>query len=94
MFQPLDGPFAYTAITVTTTPVELKVGATVLPERKTIAIQPLTGDIFYGFDNLVSATTGLKAFQNIYIERPATDSVSIYLVTAAGSVDVRIAEFS
>ena len=88
----LDGPGNNTAISVTTTAVEVKVGGSALLDRKAVVIQPLNGDVFWGYDSGTTSTTGFKIFQDNTVYIQATDALPIYLVAAAGSIDTRIGE--
>jgi len=94
MFQPLDGPAVYSNITVTTTPQEVKVGASPMAERQVVTIQPLTGDVYYGYSNSVSSTNGTKIFKNQLLPLEAGEKLSVWVVAASGSIDVRITEVS
>lgn len=93
MYLPLDGPSQNAALSVTDTPVELKVGASVLDERTIVTIQPLDGVVYFGFSNSVSASTGTKIFKNQYFSLEAGDQEQVWLVAESGeTIDVRIAE--
>lgn len=92
MFRAIDGPAVNGALSVSTTPVELKVNASVLNRRQIITIQPLDGDVYYGFDNTVTSSNGIKIFQGQIYSRECGDSLEIWLVSASGTVDVRITE--
>ena len=94
MLQPLDGPGAYGAKTVTTTPQEVKVGGAVLDERKVITIQPTDGVIYYGYDNGVTESTGTKIFKGQWIMLEASDKLPVWIRSETGSVNVRITEVS
>jgi hypothetical protein len=94
MYQPLDGPAVYGALSVTTTPVELKVGASPVSERKVISFQPTDGVVYYGYDSSVSSTTGTKIFSNQLIIIEASEQLAVYLVSETGTVNVRITEVS
>lgn len=89
-----DGPAVYTNISVTTSAAEAKVGGSVLAERKVIGIQPLNGDIYWGYDSSVTASTGHKLYQDVYVEIEASDALAVYLVAATGSIDVRLSEIA
>lgn len=92
MYRAIDGPGVYGAISVTTTPVEVKVGGSSLEERLFVTIQPLDGDIYYGYDNSVSATTGTKLYKTLAEPIEAGPKLSIWVVAASGTVDTRITE--
>lgn len=88
----LDGPALYTSISVTTTPQEVKVGGSALQERQLISIQPIDGDIYYGYDNSVSSTTGTLIKKGQWFPQEAGEDLSVWVVAASGTVDVRITE--
>lgn len=91
MYNSLNGPAVYGAITVTSTPAPLRVGGANMIGRVVITFQPTSGIIYYGFDSSVTTSTGTKVFNNqtVYIELSAQQD--LYLVSS-GNVDVRIAE--
>lgn len=93
-FQPLDGPGTYGNISVTTTPAEVKVGGSAFAERQVVTIQPIDGDIYFGYDNSVSSTTGTKIFKGQIYPLEATDLLPVWVVAGSGTVDVRITEVS
>ena len=93
MFNPLNGPGVQGAISVTDTAVELKVGANRLEQRAVVSFQPLDGDVYFGYDNTVTSTTGTKVFKGQYFPLEAEDQLTVYLVAATGeTIDVRITE--
>ena len=92
MIRAVDGPGVHGAISVSTTPVEVKVGASALSERTMVTIQPLDGDIYYGYDNSVSSSNGTKIFENQTEPFEAGDQLTIWVVAESGTVDVRITE--
>lgn len=92
MFQPLDGPGLYGSLSVSTTAVEVKVGASVDEDRQVVTVQPLDGDIYYGYNSSVTTSTGTKIFQGQFFPFEASRRLSIYLIAESGTVDVRITE--
>lgn len=94
MLLPLDGPAVYGNISVTTSATELKVGASALAERKVISIQPSDGVVWYGYDSSVTTSNGTKIFKDQQVRIEASETLSVYLITDTGTVDVRIAEIS
>lgn len=92
-YNEINGPATYGALSVTSSPVEVKVGGSPLEDRKAISIQPLDGNIFYGFDGSVTVSTGTKLFQGEKFFLEAGDSLSVFVVSA-DTVDTRIAEYS
>lgn len=94
MLRQIDGPTAGPiAITVGTTPVEAKVGAVALDERRILLVQPIDGNIYWGFDNTVSSSTGFILFSGTWLQLPYTDKISVWFV-ADGDVNVRFGESS
>lgn len=92
-FIPLNGPGTQTSISVSTTPVEVKVGASRFDQRYVITIQPLDGDVYFGYDSgTLTSSTGTKIFQGQYFPLEASDSLPVYVVADSGTVDVRITE--
>ncbi len=90
-----DGPGAGpTSISVTTTAVEAKVGGSAQEERKVVALQPLDGDVFWGYDSGVTSSSGHKLYKDVYAEIQAATTLPIFLVAASGTVDVRVSEIS
>jgi hypothetical protein len=89
----LEQAGAYKSLTVSTTAVELKVGATVLAARQAVTIMPIDRDIFWGYDSSVTVANGTKIFKGQFLMLPIGPAVSIYLI-AAGSTDVRVGELS
>lgn len=93
MIQPLDGPAIHSSVSVTDTPQEVKVGASVLDERKVVTLQPLDGIVYYGYSNLVDQNNGTKIFKGQLIHIEASDSLPVWVVAETGeTVDVRITE--
>lgn len=88
----LDGPAEYTDLDVSTSAVELKVGASVASYRQAVLIQPVDGEVYYGFDSSVTTSTGFKVFKNQTLFLGVGKDVDVYLIAASGTVDVRIAE--
>ena len=94
MLQPLDGPGISGVLVVTTTAVEVKVGAVVLDERKALTITPTDGKIWYGYSNAVTSSTGIRVTKNQVLFLEAAQSLPVWIVTNTGTVDVRIAEIA
>lgn len=94
MFIPLDGPAAHGQINVSTTPVEVKAGGSPLDERQVVTIQPVDGEIYFGYTNSVTSSTGTKIFRGQVYPLEAKTSLTIWVVAASGTVDVRVTEVS
>lgn len=90
-FIPLNGPALYGNLSVSTSAIEVKVGASPMDGRTVVTIQPLDGDIYYGYDSSVTTSTGTKIFQGQFFPFEATEKLSIYVI-AASTIDCRITE--
>ena len=89
MFFPLDGPALENEISVGSgSPVELKVGASTLVERKVVTFQPQGGRIRWGFTNGITATKGYVAFNNQPYTVEAEATQSVYVIAESGTVKV------
>jgi len=85
----------FKTISVTTTPIELKVGASALLDRKLAHIQSQANGLYFGYDNTVSASNGTLLFKSQILFVPVGGGVSLWLVsTTGGGIDVRIGELS
>lgn len=84
----------YGAISVSTTAIEAKVGASRLVNRKMIYITPTTGAVWFGSDSSVTILTGTKIFKDQTYPLPFTDNIPVFLISAIVAVDVRIMEGS
>lgn len=92
MYRALNGPAVHGQLLVTTTPVEVKIGGSRLEERVSISIQPLDGDLYYGYSPSVSSTDGTKIFTSQLFIIEASDTLPVYIVSESGTVDTRITE--
>lgn len=81
------------ALSVTTTAVEAKVGASRLTNRKFLSITPTNGTIYWGSANTVTATNGTPIFKNQCVTMAFTDNVAVWLIGIV-TTDVRIVEGS
>lgn len=91
-YQPLNGPALYGALSVTTTPIEVKVGGSRFSDRAAISIQPLDGDLYIGYDNGVSPSTGTKIFNGQIFILECGPLFEVWIRSVTGTVDTRIAE--
>lgn len=93
MFIPLNGPGDQASLSVSTSPIEIKVGASRLEQRTIVTVQPLNGDIYIGYNSLtLTSSTGTKVFKGQVYVLEATDSLPVYAVSESGTIDVRITE--
>lgn len=84
---------AHTAISVTSTPVEAKVGASSMANRKFVMVTPVDGIVYFGSDNTVTTSTGTPIPATVSASFSFSDNVPVWLVSS-GTVDVRIIEGS
>ena len=76
-------------LTLTTTPILLKVGVAQLTERTYVLLQALGNNIKWGFDT----NCRFDIYKNQFMILPIGDAV-IYLKTSTGTSDIVIAEGS
>jgi hypothetical protein len=100
MLQPLDGPskqFILSAVT-TTTPVEVKAGASAFPERKVITLQADSKFYIYFADEGETPSAGditskgFIQYKNAKESYEAAGSQVVYVLAETGTVDIRGAE--
>jgi hypothetical protein len=91
----VDGPiFGPIGLSVGSTALEAKVGASKEESRLGVLIQPLNGDVYFGYDSGVTTSSGFVVRQNnIYFVAASGRFLDVYLV-ASSTVDVRIAEIA
>lgn len=92
----INTSFVAGIIAVSTTPVQVKVGGSVLANRKYARVQPLNGVVYQGASNSITSTAGSGNIMRNQIEVKAfTDNVANwFLVAATGTVNVYIEEGS
>ena len=89
----LDNGGVNGAITVTTSPIEAKVGASVLPDRKMLTVYNNGNKtIYWGFDSSVSASNGTPIEKSQFFAWSVGQNTLIYLIADSGSQNVRITE--
>ena len=72
--------------------VEVKVGASRLAIRKVVTIFPFDADMFWGFSNTVTTSTGTPIFKNQLLVLNASDTCQIWVVCASAGKNARITE--
>lgn len=81
-------------LNITTSPSELKVGASILEGRISLLIRPLDGDIWIGFSSSVASGNSGNGF---LLKRDEVASLaannSIWAVSSSGTKKVSIMEF-
>lgn len=78
-----------TTLEVTTTPIEAKVGASRVEDRKAIVLMALDNGVTFGFS---SGTQAFKLFKNQLIILPVGAGLGLWLKSDAGTKSVVIAE--
>jgi len=99
MYQPLDGPATQGTLSVgTVTVIEAKVGATAFTERQVLTLQP-DGKLYVYFANDGEVPTAATVAANGFIHfKSAKESYEagqfqkVYLLSVAGTINVKIAE--
>lgn len=98
MYLSVDGPVVYKGLSVTNTAVLAQVGVSPLDERKIVQLQAIDGEVYYGYDNTVTAGdagSGFKIFRGQTIFLELGPLVQVYLIAEIGNtVNVKIAELS
>lgn len=79
-------------LSVGTTAVELKVGASRLAARKFIILQPRDNGIFYGFSSGVTAANGIEVFKSQILMLPVGENTEVWLIGDTAGKNIRIAE--
>lgn len=100
MFLPLDGPSIQNTLSVgTVTPVEARIGAAPLAERKVVTVQPITGKCYVYFAaegetpsaaNMVAK--GFVHFKNQRESYEAGDTQKLWLLSLSGTINIVVAE--
>ena len=91
----LKGSAVYGALTVGTTAVELKVGGTILANRKHVLFQNLSRrDIYFGFNSSVTVSTGLLVSRGSERSFDVSGSLSIWVISTDSGLNCRLAEVS
>lgn len=91
----LEGTAIYTNITVGTSAVEAKVGASALAKRKLLTVfnngnQP----IYWGYNSSVTSSNGTPIFNSQFVEFEFTEDVSVWLISDTAGHDVRVGEIA
>jgi hypothetical protein len=60
--------------------------------RKLLTIQPLNGKIWYGFNTPATNVNSFPLFINELLSIPVGDTIPVYIISDAGSVNVVISE--
>lgn len=85
---------AHGAMTVGTSAVELKVGGSVLANRKAVTMQAMDNSVYWGYSNTVTVSTGTRIFKNQFIPLPVGPDIHVWLIADAAGKNVRIGELA
>lgn len=84
----------YTELNVGTTAVEVRVGGANLKGRQLVHMLPKDNEVYWGYDNTVTITTGTRVFKNQLVTIPIGDELSIWLIANGPDKKVNIAELA
>ena len=85
----------YSALTVGTTAVEVKVGGAALANRKLLLIHNASGNTMYwGSNNSVTTSNGMILFRDQVISIPVGPAISIWIISGVAAQNARITEMS
>lgn len=89
----LGDSYAAGTISVSTTQVEAKVGASRSPTRETLRIYNNSNVTIYFGPSGVTSLIGEPIFKNQWVNIPVNGNLAVFLITATGTAaDVRIQE--
>jgi hypothetical protein len=81
------------SIPTANTPVEVKVGAGRLTNRRMVTVQPLQANTYWGYTSGVTSSNGTKMFKDqVYRFLVQSDTVTIFLVCTTSSANMRVTE--
>jgi len=86
------GGGVYGEITIGTSAVEIKVGASRLARRVLVTMQPVDRDMYCGYDSSVTVANGTKIFKSQLVIWDADDQSQIWCITDLAGKKARISE--
>lgn len=89
-----DSSAVYGTVSVSTTAVELKVGASPLIGRDYIIIQPKANGVYIGYNSSVTVSNGIQLFKDQIISIEVGEGISVYAIADSGTIDVRVQELA
>ena len=79
------------ALIVGTSPVEVKVSASRLENRKLVTLYNNSNStVYWGYDNTVTVSSGVPIRKNQYVEWTVGDGLSIYVIAGSAGNNTRI----
>lgn len=82
----------YGSVTIGTSAVEAKIGASKLINRKSLTITPITNTVYWGYDSSVTTSNGTPIFKSSTFSFDY--NISIFVISPTASNDIRITEAS
>ena len=79
-------------VTIGTTAVEAKADTTALTNRRYLVLRPKDNDIYWGFSNGVTTTSGTKMFKDELLVLPF--GVAVWLIASASNKKISVSEAS
>ena len=79
-------------LTVGTTAVEVKVGGSPLEGRQVITVYAEDKNIYWGYNNTVTTSTGTPLEKKQLLTITAGESISVWLIASSAGKSVRITE--
>ena len=89
------GVYGSITLTLANTAYEAKIGVSRLSGRKSLTITPMDNDIYWGYTNDVTISSGTPIFKNQFTEfclDPGDANVQVWLVCASAGKTVRVTE--
>jgi hypothetical protein len=82
------------SLTLANTAYEVKIGGSPLTNRSIVTVMPTDGDMYWGYDNTVTNTTGTPLFKNQFItfELDRSNTAKIFLYSTMATKNARITE--
>ncbi len=91
----LDGGGEQATLTIGTTAVLGAVnGTSNRTDRKHVIFQAHDKDIYFGFDNTVTTSTGIKIFKDQIVMIPLGENTDIYFIATGAGKELRLTEVS
>lgn len=93
-FDHVNSEAAYSNLSVGTSAVEVKVGASPLSRRKLIIMQPKDNGIYWGYSNAVTISNGIQTYKDQIISLEIGPDISVWVIADGAGKSVRIQELA
>ena len=90
--QAMTSGGVYGNLSVGTSAVEVRVGASRLTNRRVVTIFPVDENMWWGFSSAVTSSTGTEIYKNQLFVFMVDATARIYLISDAASKNARISE--